>query len=53
VVFRGAYFAYELIAHGQDRPLFAYSQAREDCGRDGSVGITWAPGSAVILQEGA
>ncbi len=53
VVFRGAYFAYELIAHGQDRPIFAYSQGRESGAQDGSVGITWAPGSAVILQEGA
>jgi spermidine/putrescine ABC transporter ATP-binding subunit len=51
VVFRGAYFAYELIAPGQDRPLFAYSQTRADS--DGSVGLTWPPGSAVILQEGA
>jgi putative spermidine/putrescine transport system ATP-binding protein len=52
VVFRGSYFAYELIAAGQDRPLFAYSQDRETVFADG-VGITWAPGSAVVLQEGA
>jgi len=53
VVFRGAYFAYELTAHGQDRPLFAYSQAREVAVQNGTVGVSWAPGSAVILQESA
>jgi spermidine/putrescine ABC transporter ATP-binding subunit len=53
VVFRGAYFAFELTAHGQNRPLFAYSQAREFGVQDGAVGVSWAPGSAVILQEGA
>ncbi len=53
VVFRGAYFAYELVMPGQDRPLFAYAQARAACDAEGSVGLTWAPGSAVILQDGA
>jgi spermidine/putrescine ABC transporter ATP-binding subunit len=53
VVFRGAYFAYELIAPGQDRPIFAYSQTRTEDMGDGGVGITWAPGSAVVLQDGA
>jgi hypothetical protein len=53
VVFRGAYFAYELIAPGQDGPLFAYGQARGAGGADGGVGITWAPGSAVILRDEA
>jgi putative spermidine/putrescine transport system ATP-binding protein len=51
VVFRGAYFAYELIAPGLDRPRFAYSQARAAGTQD--VGLTWAPGSAVVLQDGA
>jgi spermidine/putrescine ABC transporter ATP-binding subunit len=53
VVFRGAYFAYELVAAGQDRPLFAYSQARPLGEGDGTVGITWDADSAVILQESA
>ena len=53
VVFRGAYFAYELIAPGQDRPLFAYSQTRATDARDGGVGLTWPPGSAVILRDDA
>jgi ABC-type Fe3+/spermidine/putrescine transport system ATPase subunit len=51
VVFRGAYFAYELIAPGLDRPLFAYSQTRAAGTQE--VGLTWAPGSAVVLRDGA
>ncbi len=53
VVFRGAYFAYELIAPGLDRPLFAYSQTRAaSAAGEPSVGLSWPPASAVILQEG-
>jgi spermidine/putrescine ABC transporter ATP-binding subunit len=51
VVFRGAYFAFELMAPGQDRPLFAYRQARDSFIEGSRLGITWAPGSAVILQD--
>jgi spermidine/putrescine ABC transporter ATP-binding subunit len=49
VVFRGTYFAYELIAPGQDRPIFLYSQTREPIPADGLVGLTWPPDSAVML----
>ena len=51
VVFRGTYFAYELIAPGQDRPIFLYSQTREPIPTDGLVGLTWPPDSAVILAD--
>jgi ABC-type Fe3+/spermidine/putrescine transport system ATPase subunit len=53
VVFRGSYFAYELIVPGHDRPLFAYSQDRDTVVRDGVLGVTWAPANAVILREDA
>ncbi len=53
VVFRGASFAYELIAAGQEQPVFVYSQARQPVAPAEYVGLTWAPGSAVVLQEGA
>jgi len=53
VVFRGAYFAYELTAPGQDQPLFAYRQERQSVAGDGAVGLSWAADSAVILQESA
>ena len=51
VVFRGASFAYELIAPGQDQPIFVYSQARQPVAPDDLIGLTWAPGSAIILQD--
>ena len=53
IVFRGAYFAYELTLPGQDQPLFAYAQTRQLIGDDGAVGLTWAADSAVILEEPA
>jgi spermidine/putrescine ABC transporter ATP-binding subunit len=54
VVFRGAYFAYELIAAGQDRPLFVYRQTRiESTSGETEIGLSWPAASAVILQESA
>ena len=53
VVFRGAYFAYELVADGQDAPLFAYTQARQPIAADGVVGLSWAPAAATVLEAGA
>jgi putative spermidine/putrescine transport system ATP-binding protein len=53
VVFRGTYFAYELTAAGHDQPIFVYSQSRQSVGEDGVVGLSWAPESAVILQDAA
>jgi spermidine/putrescine ABC transporter ATP-binding subunit len=53
VVFRGAYFAYELTLPNQDQPLFAYTQAHVPLGEGGAVGLTWMPDSAVILEEPA
>jgi ABC-type Fe3+/spermidine/putrescine transport system ATPase subunit len=53
IVFRGAYFAYELTLPDQEQPLFAYAQNREPIAGDGAVGLTWAPDSAVILDEPA
>jgi putative spermidine/putrescine transport system ATP-binding protein len=53
VVFRGAYFAYELVVDGQEAPLFAYAQARHAVAADGAVGLSWAPGSATVLERDA
>ncbi|HVY15015.1 MAG TPA: ABC transporter ATP-binding protein [Rhodopila sp.] len=53
IVFRGAYFAYELTLPNQEQPLFVYTQKREAVPDDGIVGLTWAPDSAVILEEPA
>ncbi len=53
VVFRGAYFAYELQADGQEAPLFAYSQHRQSIPADGAVGLGWAPESPTVLEEPA
>jgi putative spermidine/putrescine transport system ATP-binding protein len=52
IVFRGAYFAYELNPVGQDQLLFVYSQKREAIVDDGEVGLTWDPHSAVVLEDG-
>ena len=51
VVFRGSYFAYELIAQGQDAPLFAYSQSRQQVAPDGLVGLHWNGEDAAVLDE--
>jgi spermidine/putrescine ABC transporter ATP-binding subunit len=53
VVFRGSYFAYELIVPGHEEPIFAYTQAREPVPEDGSVGLTWPADCAILLQEPA
>ncbi len=53
VVFRGAYFAYELRADGQETPLFAYSQHRQPIPADGNVSLSWAAESPTVLEEPA
>jgi putative spermidine/putrescine transport system ATP-binding protein len=53
IVFRGAYFAYELTLPDQEQPLFVYTQTRAAIADDGAVGLTWAPDSAVILEDQA
>jgi spermidine/putrescine ABC transporter ATP-binding subunit len=53
VIFRGAYFAYELVVEGKDAPLFAYSQTRHAVAADGSVGVSWAAANATVLDSGA
>jgi hypothetical protein len=53
IVFRGAYFAYELTMQGQEQPLFVYAQKREPLDGDGTVGLTWEPASAVVLEDAA
>ena len=53
VVFRGAYFAYELMADGQDAPLFAYTQTRQPIAADGAVGLSWKPADATVLEPSA
>ncbi len=50
VVFRGAYFAYELLAPGHDTPLFAYSPTRLEVAADGAVGLGWQAENAVVLE---
>ena len=51
VVFRGAYFAYELSLPGQDAMLFAYAQAGLDVPPDRRVGLDWGPADAIILRD--
>ena len=51
VVFRGAYFAYELATEGHEAPLFAYSQLRQPVAADGVVGLYWAPDCATVLER--
>ena len=51
VVFRGVTFAYELRAPGHDAPLFVYTQTRAAAAAGEAVGLSWAPGDAVILQD--
>ncbi len=53
VVFRGAYFAYELVVDGQDAPLFAYAQARHPVATEGAVGLSWTAANATVLEAGA
>ena len=51
LVFRGATFAYELTAPGRDTPLFVYTQARAPAVPGDTVGLSWAPGGAVVLED--
>ena len=51
LVFRGATFAYELLAPGRDGPLFVYTQARAPVAAGETVGLHWPPGAAVVLQD--
>jgi spermidine/putrescine ABC transporter ATP-binding subunit len=53
VVFRGSYYAYELGLDGQSEPIFVYTQSRQDVPADGSVGLTWQPDCAILLQDRA
>jgi ABC-type Fe3+/spermidine/putrescine transport system ATPase subunit len=50
IVFRGSYFAYELSVGAAADPLFAYRQDRLAVSQDGTVGVSWAPESAVLLE---
>ncbi len=54
-VFRGSYYAYELQVSSRAEPIFVYQQAAEAdsnaVSADGSVGLVWAPRSAVLLLE--
>jgi spermidine/putrescine ABC transporter ATP-binding subunit len=51
IVFRGAYFAYELVMPAQEQPLFVYSQQRQPLGAGDLVGLSWRAESAVVLQD--
>ena len=53
VVFRGAYYVYELGLAGQEEPVFVYSQHREDVESDGNVRLSWLPSSAILLKDEA
>jgi spermidine/putrescine ABC transporter ATP-binding subunit len=53
VVFRGAYFAFELMAREHERPIFAYRQARDSFSVGDAVGFTWAAENAIVLLENA
>ncbi|MDB5511852.1 MAG: spermidine/putrescine transporter ATPase [Enterovirga sp.] len=51
VVFRGSYYAYELVVAGQDEPVFIYTQSRATVPADGMVGLSWSAQSAILLGE--
>lgn len=51
VVFRGSYYAYELLIPGRDAPVFVYSQANVAAGPDGMVGLSWADDKAVCFPD--
>ena len=53
VVFRGAYYAYELTLPAQDALLFAYTQVLLELPADGRVGLDWEPSDATVLRDGA
>ncbi len=53
VVFRGAYYAYELALPGQEAMLFAYAQADLPVPADRLVSLDWDPADATILREAA
>jgi putative spermidine/putrescine transport system ATP-binding protein len=56
-VFRGSYYAYEVVVPGRPEPIFAYQQADQDrageAARDGAVGIAWRAENAVLLLDEA
>ena len=53
VVFRGSSFAYELrLPNWGGQELFAYTQDRVPAGPGDTVGLSWAPGAAVVLEDG-
>lgn len=49
VVFRGTFFAYELVTAGTNQRLIAYSQARTAIPIDSVVSLTWEPDCAILL----
>ena len=51
VVFRGSYYAYEMIVAGSDSPMFLYSHARLAIPADRQVSLSWSPESAILLSE--
>ena len=53
VVFRGAYYAYELSLPDQETMLFAYSQADLTLPADRVVGLEWDPADATVLRDAA
>jgi len=53
VVFRGAYYAYELTLDSQDALLFAYTQVPQELPPDRRVSLDWDPADATVLQDGA
>lgn len=50
VVFRGSYFACEILVSGREEPLFVYSQSNEHIPSPGSsIEIAWPRDGAVVL----
>ncbi|QDL93330.1 ABC transporter ATP-binding protein [Paroceanicella profunda] len=54
VIFRGSFFACEVMLPGQDRPILVYTQTSTDLPAPGSpVGVDWPEGRAVAIAESA
>jgi putative spermidine/putrescine transport system ATP-binding protein len=50
-VFRGSYYAYEMMLAGSDKPLFIYSQATLAVPDDNVVHLGWDAAQAIVLVE--
>jgi len=51
IVFRGSYYAYELVVPGRDEPLYVYASNDQMVPEDGMVGVSWPGQYAILLKD--